>query len=179
MGTTQDLWVFGYGSLMWNPGFDHVERQLATVHGYHRSLCIYSHVHRGTPDNPGLVLGLDLGGSCRGVAFRVRADKREATVDYLRAREQVTMIYREIFLRTRLSDGRNVDAMVYVVDRSHHQYAGPLPRDRVLQMVRQGVGVSGANPHYVLSTHEHLSTIGIRDAELAWLARQLAGQPPV
>ena len=179
MSDPGDLWVFGYGSLMWKPGFDHVERQLATVHGYHRSLCVYSHVHRGSPERPGLVLGLDLGGSCRGVAFRVEADKREATIAYLREREQVTMIYREIYLRTRLADGQSVNALVYVVDRAHHQYAGRLPREHVLQLVRQGVGVSGANPHYVLSTYEHLTSSGIRDADLTWLARHLQEQPPV
>jgi cation transport protein ChaC len=179
MSDGRDLWVFGYGSLMWRPDFTFEERQLATVHGYHRSLCVYSHVHRGSPERPGLVLGLDNGGSCRGVAFRVAADLRAETIANLRAREQVTMIYREIFLRTRLVDGRTVDALVYVVDRSHHQYAGRLPREHVLELVRNGVGVSGANPHYVLSTHDHLKTIGIRDADLSWIARHLESQGPV
>jgi cation transport protein ChaC len=179
MSMSQDLWVFGYGSLMWKPGFDYVERQLATVHGYHRSLCVYSHVHRGSPDKPGLVLGLDRGGSCRGVAFRVPAAQRDQVIAYLREREQVTMIYREIILRARLADARQVEALVYVVDRSHHQYAGRLEREHVLDLVRQGVGVSGANPHYVLSTWEHLATAGIRDADLAWLAKRLQEQPPV
>jgi cation transport regulator ChaC len=94
-----ELWVFGYGSLMWRPGFAFVERHLATVHGFHRSLCVYSHVHRGTAARPGLVLGLDRGGSCRGVAFKVAALDREATIAYLREREQVTMVYREVVLR--------------------------------------------------------------------------------
>ncbi|MBV9246385.1 MAG: gamma-glutamylcyclotransferase, partial [Methylobacteriaceae bacterium] len=90
-----DFWVFGYGSLMWRPGFAFVERQLATVRGYHRALCVYSHVHRGTPDRPGLVLGLDRGGACRGVAFHVAGEKWAETIAYLRGREQVTMVYRE------------------------------------------------------------------------------------
>src|SRR5579864_7424696 len=91
----EDLWVFGYGSLMWRPGFQFVERLPARLIGEHRALCVYSFVHRGTPEKPGLVLGLDRGGACRGVAFRVTATKRAATVEYLRAREQVTSVYRE------------------------------------------------------------------------------------
>nr|MCU0831318.1 gamma-glutamylcyclotransferase [Rhizobiaceae bacterium] len=90
-----DLWVFGYGSLMWRPGFVHEEALPARLTGYHRALCVRSLVHRGTPERPGLVLGLDKGGSCKGIAFRVTADRRDAVVDYLRARELVTNVYRE------------------------------------------------------------------------------------
>jgi cation transport protein ChaC len=97
-----DLWVFGYGSLMWNPGFDFVERVSARLIGLHRALCVYSFVHRGTPERPGLVLGLDRGGMCRGIAFRVPAALREKTVAYLRAREQVTTVYLETMRRIEL-----------------------------------------------------------------------------
>ena len=168
-----ELWVFGYGSLMWRPGFSYVERHLATVHGYHRSLCVYSHVHRGTAARPGLVLGLDRGGSCRGVAFRVEAQARAATIAYLREREQVTLVYREVTLRPRLDDGRRVEAVVYIVDQRHGQYAGRLPQDEILRLVRQGVGVSGRNPAYVAATHDHLAQIGVRDARLAAIAARL------
>ena len=92
-GEQGDLWVFGYGSLMWRPGFPYLDRRTAHLHGYHRSLCVYSHVHRGTPEKPGLVLGLDRGGRCQGVAFRVAAEEAEATLHYLREREQVTGVY--------------------------------------------------------------------------------------
>jgi cation transport protein ChaC len=169
----QDLWVFGYGSLMWRPGFDYLERQLAWLRGYHRALCIYSHVHRGTPETPGLVLGLDRGGSCRGVAFRVEAAKAEATIAYLRAREQVTTVYVERRVRLRLDDGREVEAVTYVVDRRHVQYAGKLPLDTILQHVRDGVGQSGDNPAYVLNTHRHLAELSLRDDVLARLVRAL------
>jgi cation transport protein ChaC len=168
-----DLWVFGYGSLMWRPGFAFVERHLATVHGYHRSLCVYSHVHRGTAARPGLVLGLDRGGSCRGVAFKVAAAEREATIAYLREREQLTMVYREVVLRARLDDGRVLNPLVYAVDQSHGQYAGRLPEEEVLRLVRQGVGVSGRNPAYVAATHDHLAQIGVKDAQLAAIAARL------
>ena len=90
-----DLWVFGYGSLIWRPGFDFLERVPARLIGAHRALCVFSHVHRGTPGRPGLVLGLDFGGACRGVAYRVAAKKRADTIAYLRAREQATNVYRE------------------------------------------------------------------------------------
>ena len=168
-----DLWVFGYGSLMWRPGFDYVERQLAWLRGYHRALCIYSHVHRGTPERPGLVLGLDRGGSCRGVAFRVEAAKAEATIAYLRAREQVTAVYVERWVRLRLDDGREVVAVTYVVDRAHVQYAGKLPLETILEYVRRGVGQSGDNPAYVLNTHRHLAELSLRDPILAQLVPAL------
>jgi cation transport protein ChaC len=168
-----DLWVFGYGSLMWRPGFDFVERQVARIHGYHRSLCVYSHVHRGTPERPGLVLGLDRGGACRGTAFRVAAPLAEATVAYLREREQVTSVYREVRLAASLDDGRAVRSLAYVVDRAHLQYAGRLGRDELLRFVRQGNGLSGANPDYVRNTHAHLDELGVHDPVLAWLVAHL------
>ena len=169
-----DLWVFGYGSLMWRPGFDFVERRDAAVRGYHRALCVYSVVHRGTVETPGLVLGLDRGGACRGVAFRVEAARRAATLDYLRAREQATAVYLERHVALKLEDGRQVRGIVYVADRKHLQYAGKLPSAQLLKLVREGRGQSGENPDYVLQTHEHLRKMGIFDPVLAELAQQLA-----
>jgi cation transport protein ChaC len=167
------MWVFGYGSLMWRPGFPFVERRHAQVHGYHRSLCVLSHVHRGTPEKPGLVLGLDRGGRCHGVAFRVDASETEATVQYLREREQVTSVYLERVLPVRLDDGQSVQALAYVVDRAHSQYAGRLPDADLLTLVRQGHGLSGANADYVQSTHEHLLAMGVIDPILSRLVRDL------
>jgi cation transport protein ChaC len=173
MDDTDDLWVFGYGSLMWRPGFPYLERRHAHLHGYHRSLCIFSHVHRGTPETPGLVLGLDRGGRCHGVAFRVAAPEAEATIHYLREREQATSVYVERRLPVRIGDGEIVSALTYVADRKHAQYAGRLPFDEVLRLVRQGTGVSGANPDYVRSTHEHLMGMGIVDPLLKRIAMAL------
>ena len=169
-----DLWVFGYGSLMWRPGFPYVERHRAHLYGYHRSLCIFSHVHRGTPDAPGLVLGLDRGGRCRGVAFRIAPKDVEATIAYLRQREQITGVYLERHVHIRLDDGRRVRALTFVVDRRHPQYAGRLPEADVMRLVRQGVGLSGANPDYVRATHEHLIELGVSDPILARIAEALA-----
>jgi cation transport protein ChaC len=169
-GTTGDLWIFAYGSLMWRPGFHFEEQQPALVHGYHRSLCIFSHVHRGTPEMPGLVLGLDQGGACRGLAYRVAKKQCDATIAYLRERELVTTVYREVWLKTRLSDCRTVLALAYVVDSRHSQYAGRLHKPDLLRHVLQGQGVSGSNIDYIDATHKHLMALGIQDPTLSWLA---------
>jgi cation transport protein ChaC len=171
--TRRELWVFGYGSLMWRPGFVYAERHKALLRGWRRRLCVYSHVYRGTADRPGLVLGLDRGGACHGVAFRVEAGLSEATVRYLRERELVTAVYLERMVPVTLADGRRVAALAYVADRAHGQYAGGMPRNRLLELVRQGVGRSGENAEYVLATRDHLRELGILDRELEWLAAQL------
>lgn len=170
-----DFWVFGYGSLMWRPGFDHVERAPARLAGLHRALCVYSHVHRGTPDRPGLVLGLDRGGACRGVAFRIAPDRRDDVVAYLREREQVTMVYREVTRRIDILDGshRTASALCYMVDRDHQQYAGTLPVSRQISLVQQGLGQSGPNGEYVLATLDHMQEIGVVDRRLAVIGRAL------
>jgi len=174
MTAAGDLWVFGYGSLIWRPGFEFIERQGAVVRGYHRALCVYSHVHRGTSERPGLVLGLDRGGSCKGVAFRVEAAKADVALAYLREREQVTSVYREVFLRARLANGGLVPVVCYVADRTHAQYAGRLDRAELVRLVSQGIGLSGGNPDYVRTTQAHLAALAIRDETLEWLARRFA-----
>ncbi|MGD9502529.1 MAG: gamma-glutamylcyclotransferase [Methyloceanibacter sp.] len=173
------LWVFGYGSLMWQPGFAFEERAPASLIGAHRSLCIYSFHHRGTQDQPGLVLGLDEGGACRGIAFRVADDRRAATVAYLRAREQVTDVYVEAVRNVSLLDGsgRQCEALCYLADRGHPQYAGRLSLARQAALVRSAIGQAGANIDYVLNTVRHLEEVGIHDAELALLAKRLTETP--
>jgi cation transport protein ChaC len=174
----QDLWVFAYGSLMWRPGFDFRERVNARLIGGHRALCVFSFVHRGTPERPGLVLGLDFGGACRGIAYRVAAKARAETLAYLRAREQVTMVYREC-VRPVILIGhaeKRIQAVCYMVDRSHPQYAGRLSLAEQLHLVRQGRGRSGANPEYVLAAVKELETLGCRDHDLHLLAQRL-GMP--
>jgi cation transport protein ChaC len=168
-------WVFGYGSLIWRPGFAYVGHTLALLRGAHRSLCIYSHRHRGTPERPGLVFGLVRGGSCRGVAFEVERSRWDEVHAYLDAREMDSAIYRETFRPVTLSDGRIVTALTYVVDERHVQYAGRLEIAEQVRLVRAGVGESGANPEYVLQTAKHLKSLGIRDRNLDELVAALHG----
>ncbi|XHB99600.1 gamma-glutamylcyclotransferase [Nitratireductor sp. ac15] len=168
-----DFWVFGYGSLMWRPGFAHVETCKARLYGYRRALCIYSHVHRGTPDRPGLVLGLDRGGSCLGLAFRVPGELEGEVIGYLRERELVTNVYLERRVGIRLANGTSVTALTYVVDRRHGQYAGSLDIDHAVQQVRASIGQSGPNVDYVHNTVEHLKALDIRDYWLEAVAARL------
>jgi cation transport protein ChaC len=175
-----DFWVFGYGSLMWRPGFPHREAIPARLSGAHRALCVYSWFHRGTKERPGLVLGLDLGGACRGVAFRVSSADRDSVVAYLRERELVTSVYREVVRPVSIlgSKLRQVPALTYVVDRKHVQYAGRLPPERLLEMVRGASGRSGENAEYVKNTAGHLRQLGIRDPILEKLSGALSAAPP-
>ncbi|CDX49113.1 gamma-glutamylcyclotransferase [Mesorhizobium sp. LCM 4577] len=169
-----DFWVFGYGSLIWRPGFAHVETRRARLYGYRRSLCVYSFVHRGTRERPGLVLGLDRGGSCIGLAYRVPGNLRDEVLSYLRERELVTSVYLERMLDVRLHGGSTVEAVAYIVDRQHEQYAGALDAGHAAGIVRGAVGQSGRNEDYVLSTLEHLEALGIRDHWLEEVGRQVS-----
>jgi cation transport protein ChaC len=176
-----DLWVFGYGSLMWRPGFEFIEQVPARLIGEHRALCVYSFDHRGTPEKPGLVLGLDRGGACRGIAYRVAATLRENTVKYLRGREQTTHVYREVMRSVWLDNdaSQRVSALTFVVDRSHVQYAGRLPLAEQLRIVLQGHGRSGNNRDYVLSTVRSIEAQGFRDRQLHQLSLMLHDAHPL
>lgn len=168
-------WVFGYGSLIWRPGFDFVRAVPARLRGAHRSLCIYSHRHRGTPDRPGLVFGLMRGGSCRGMAFEVESGRWPEVHEYLREREMDRGVYREAQRPIELSSGATVTALAFMVDERHAQYAGRLEIAEQVRLVRSGVGESGRNHEYVLATARHLSRLGIRDKYLDALVEQLHG----
>ena len=168
-----DFWVFGYGSLIWRPGFEFVEEQKAVLHGRCRSLCVYSWVHRGTPERPGLVLGLDRGGSRAGVARRVDGNLRERVVAYLRERELVTNVYDEVWVPVRLEDGRRVESLTYVVNRDHPQYAGHLSTEEIAGIVRGASGASGINRDYVENTVSSLNQWAIRDKVLERICRSL------
>lgn len=176
----EDLWVFGYGSLMWNPGFPYLERSEALLHGYHRGFCVYSHRYRGTPEKPGLVLGLDRGGSCRGVAFRVAAADVPDTLAYLWEREMVTGIYKPGMRPLRLPD-RVVQACCFVIDRNHKQYCGKLSLQQTAGFICQGHGQRGPNCEYLFNTVEHLDELGITDGllhRLAEMVRAAKGDQP-
>ncbi|MEO1199502.1 MAG: gamma-glutamylcyclotransferase, partial [Pseudomonadota bacterium] len=163
---------------MWRPGFPHEDAVPARLTGAHRALCVYSHVHRGTPSRPGLVLGLDRGGACRGVAFRVASTDWEETVAYLRAREQATAVYLERLRPVTLimsdnGSGPSVSALTYLVDRDHIQYAGRLSEDRQHSLVLDGHGQAGPNIDYIVNTVAHLRELGIHDVQLMRLAERL------
>ena len=160
-----DLWVFGYGSIMWRPGFVYDERRAGMVYGYHLSLCVWSCHHRGYPDSPGLVLGLDLGGSCNGIIYKVRKADKYDVADYLYRRELVTDGYEALLHRVHLKDD-GVTALCFRANRRHPQYAGRLEHSLAAQVVRRSVGQSGANPEYLASAVNQLSAMGINDKAL-------------
>lgn len=161
-----DFWVFAYGSLMWNPGFAYEEVKPGLIEGYSRSLCILSTVYRGTPDTPGLVLGMDRGGQCCGLAFRIAPQNVNATITYLDDREMVTRVYTAHYFDTQLNDGRTVKSYTYVVKRDHDQYAGKLSLQEQARLVAQGVGNAGPAIEYLKNTINHIDELGIHDAEL-------------
>jgi cation transport protein ChaC len=171
-------WVFGYGSLIWQPGFPFFKSERALLRGAHRSLCIYSHHYRGTPEAPGLVFGLARGGACGGMAFAVDDAIWPETLQYLRDRELVTSVYREAIRPVLLESGAAVTALAYLVDERHEQYAGRLGLDEQARLVRRSSGVSGANLDYVLNTARHLAQLGIRDRALEALAAMLVAPEP-
>jgi len=175
---TGDLWVFGYGSLMWRPGFDWAERRMARLEGWRRSFCLRSIHYRGTPEAPGLVLGLDRAPDafCDGVAYRVADDARAATLAYLRARELVSYAYHERTGAVRLEGGAQAEAVIYVVDRAHPQYAGVLSLADQAAIIARCAGPMGSNRDYLRQTVEHLAALGLSDPELEALAA-LVGAP--
>ncbi|QDY70195.1 gamma-glutamylcyclotransferase [Qingshengfaniella alkalisoli] len=169
------LWVFGYGSLIWNPGFTYVRRELAVLPGYHRSFCMRSIHHRGTEDKPGLVLALDpsTGSACAGVAFGVAQPYVEQTLHMLRERELVSSAYLEKRLSLRLDRGPEVEALVYVVDPDHAQYCGGLALEDQAQIISGAHGGRGPNSEYLINTAEHLTELGLEDPELDWLVARV------
>jgi len=173
--TAQPLWVFGYGSLMWNPGFAWDERVPATLPGFARTFCMRSIHHRGTLEAPGLVLALDpaLDASCRGLAFRVPPGEEGGTLQYLRERELISSAYVEETHRVALADGREVAALTYVVDTRHVQYCGGLDLETQARIIAEAVGGRGPNTEYLWNTVAHLRELGIEDAELVWLSERV------
>jgi cation transport protein ChaC len=161
-----DLWIFGYGSLMWNPGFHYLRKHPARLFGFHRALCIRSTDHRGTAERPGLVMGLAHGGSCHGMAFLVAREQVAATLLALWEREMRNRTYRPRLLDVRIG-ARCVPALAFTVDRTHKHYAGKLPADEIARRVIACHGQRGSNIEYVLNTASHLRGLGVRDAHLA------------
>jgi cation transport protein ChaC len=171
------MFVFAYGSLIWRPGFAHLGARPALLRGYHRRFCIWSRHYRGTPDRPGLVLGLDRGGACQGVVFEVAPEAAPDVLDYLDARENLLgeQVYhrREVPVRLRGAGGV-VQAVTYVADRRHPAYARPCAVTTA-EAIAAAQGSAGSNRDYLLNTLEHLGAFGLRDAGLERIARALGG----
>ncbi|MDZ7750057.1 MAG: gamma-glutamylcyclotransferase [Halofilum sp. (in: g-proteobacteria)] len=168
------LYVFGYGSLLWRPGFDYRHVARARVYGFHRALRVWSVHHRGTEDHPGLVLGLDAGGSCLGSVFEVPEAAKQATAEYLWAREMVTDVYTPRLVRAHGPGGAAL-ALTFVLDRGHGQYAGTLAPEEAARHIRDARGRSGPNPEYVRETLAHLQEMGVHDRSLDAILRHLEG----
>jgi cation transport protein ChaC len=161
----RDLWIFAYGSLIWDPGFPFEEARPALLRGYHRAFCLYSMRYRGTPERPGLVLGLDRGGACRGIAYRVAAARVEQVWGYLWEREMPSRSYHCRLLSIVVA-GRPVKARSFVVDRAHPSYAGKLDVARTAEIICDAHGQRGACLAYLENTVEHLDRLGIPDRRL-------------
>ncbi len=164
-----DVWVFGYGSLIWNPAFHFVEKRTARIHGYHRRFCLWTHVGRGSADNPGLLLGLERGGACRGVLYRIAEEAVETELDILWRREMFTGAYCPTWVSAR-SGGAPFPAITFVINRENSRYAGRLPDDKIARHIATAVGPMGACRDYLFQTVEHLAALGLRDRRLEAIA---------
>ena len=158
-------WVFAYGSLIWNPAFECVEQRGGHIHGFHRRFCLWTHLGRGTPDRPGLVLGLERGGSCRGVAFRIASECVACELDVIWRREMVSGAYRPRWLPVR-TDAGTVQAIAFVINPDHDRYAGVLPDDQVVEAIAHAEGRIGPCCDYLFNTVDHLDRLGIHDRGL-------------
>jgi cation transport protein ChaC len=161
-----DLWIFGYGSLMWSPGFRATGKSPGKVHGYHRSLCILSHRYRGTARRPGLVMGLCRGGSCWGMVYKIAAASVRRVLGQLYLREMRNRVYRPTFVRVRVRGGRDIRALAFVADVRHRQFAGDLDVAGTARYVAQGIGERGRNIDYLSYTLAHMHELGVRDPHL-------------
>ncbi|WP_109313295.1 gamma-glutamylcyclotransferase [Ruegeria sp. AU67] len=169
------MWVFGYGSLLWNPGFPVARSEHATLHGYVRSFCMSSIHHRGTEEHPGLVLALDeqADANCTGLALAVEVGHEERTLHELRERELISSAYVEKNLDVHLNNGEVVTAVTYVIDAEHVQYCGGMPLEEQAQIIAHAIGGRGPNTEYLYNTAEHLAEIDLRDPDLEWLAQRV------
>ncbi len=167
------VWVFAYGSLMWRPDFEFIDDACARLFGYHRQLCLWSVCYRGTPRNPGLVLGLERGGSCNGRAFKIPHHNCSDVYDQLHEREMITGAYEAVFKPVHLSDGRIVDALTFIARPGHPQHSPDLGHGDIVKLVRQANGQFGSNRDYVLNTAKQLKAMGIHDRTLWHIAKQL------
>jgi glutathione-specific gamma-glutamylcyclotransferase len=169
-----DAVVFGYGSLMWNPAFGFGERRLGTLHGWHRCFCLRMPFGRGTPERPGLMMALDRGGSCHGVAFRIPALHVRDELLLVWRREMSGTAYRARWVTVRTADGRPVRAVTFVINRSHPRYAGTLDESEVAKILATAAGPLGSCAAYLQQTIHALHALGVTDRSLERLATEAA-----
>lgn len=182
----EDLWLFAYGSLIWNPAFHFRRREIARVHGLHRRFCLWTHLGRGTPERPGLVLGLEAGGSCRGVCYEIPAEEIDSELEIVWRREMVTGAYRPRWVEAQTASGPR-RAVTFVINRRHERYTGQLSEAAIIDAIAAAHGPLGACADYLFNTAAHLEELGIADPALLRLCdavrerqRQIAvsGGPP-
>lgn len=164
----EDVWVFGYGSLIWNPAFHFVEKRLGRIHGYHRRFCLWTYLGRGTAERPGLMLGLDRGGSCQGVCYRIAAEAVEEELTLLWRREMITAAYRPAWLAGRTEAGP-IRVLAFTINHAHERYAGKLAESAIVEALAMAEGPIGCCADYLFNTHEHLRRLAIHDPGLARL----------
>jgi cation transport protein ChaC len=165
------VWIFGYGSLIWKPEFDFAERRIGAIHGYHRQFCFWVKRFRGTPEAPGLMLALESGGICRGVAYRLRQREEKQVLRKIWAREMLAGIYAPRWVDVR-TDGGKLRAITFTINRDHERYAGKLPDETVADALAQACGHVGSCAEYLMETVAHLEELGIRDQRL-WRLQQM------
>jgi cation transport protein ChaC len=172
-----DVWLFGYGSLIWNPLIHFTDKRIGTVKGYHRCFCLWTHLGRGTAEKPGLMLGLEPGGSCRGVAFRIAESLAAQELNIVWRREMLTNAYAPCWMRVSTPDGP-LHALAFRINRTHRRYAGRLPEEKIIAAVAEAHGPLGACATYLFETVAHLEDLGIRDQRLIRLRDQVAARVP-
>jgi len=169
------VWVFAYGSLIWNPAFHYVDRRLGKIHGHHRRFNIWTALGRGSKEKPGLLLGLDRGGSCKGVAFKVKPGSVAEELDIIWQREMITGVYSPVWVQVKTERG-TLPAITFLADRTHDRYAGALEIDQIARSIAVAEGPIGRCADYLSSTVEHLDALGIRDRRLHRLDLLVAAQ---
>jgi len=169
-----DVWLFAYGSLIWNPMIHFVDKRVATVHGYHRRFCLWTHLGRGSANAPGLILGLEHGGTCRGLVYRIEASAAPAELELLWRREMITGAYRPRWVRMVTDEGDLGWAIAFIINRAHPHYAGLVPEDRIVESIARARGALGPCAAYLFDTAQHLEALGIRDTRLSHLRDRVA-----
>ena len=167
------IWIFGYGSLIWNPAVHFTEKLRGKVYGYHRSFCLWSTIGRGSPSQPGLMLGLERGGSCNGIFYRLDRREVRSELDIVFRRELITAAYRPTWVSARISDKSRFKAIAFVINRSHNRYAGALDDETVIQTIAEAKGTLGSCSDYLYETVLQLDNLGMPDRRLASIARRV------